>query len=80
MLNVTLNVNSVGNCNRRKFNVHVFSSIFTVLANGVNDNETVLKESQNNFDRHIENGSYIIYSMGDNMRISQIQKSPVMSD
>ena len=34
-----------------------FSLIFTILPNGDNDNEAVLKESQINFDRHIENGS-----------------------
>ena len=39
------------------FNVRDFSSIFTILLNGNNDNEAVLKESQNNFDRPIENGS-----------------------
>ena len=37
-----------------KFSMHNFSSIFTVLPNGDNDNEAVLKESQNNFDRPIE--------------------------
>ena len=59
------------------------SSIFTILPNGDNDNEAILKESQNNFDRHIENGSSIsLYfnSKGDNLRISQIQTSLVMSD
>ena len=37
--------------------MHDFSSIFTILPNGDNDNEMVLMESQNNFDKHIENGS-----------------------
>ena len=34
-----------------------FSSIFTILPNWDNDNEAGLKESQYNFDRHIDNGS-----------------------
>ena len=33
------------------------SSIFTIMSNGHNDNEIVLKESQNNFERPIENGT-----------------------
>ena len=38
--------------------MHDFSSIFTILPNGDNDNQAVLKESQNTFDRHYtENGS-----------------------
>ena len=53
----------------------------TILPNGNNDNEAVLKESQNNFDRHIENGSSKILNMfnskGDSLRISQIQTSLV---
>ena len=34
-----------------------FSSIFTILPNGDNDNEAMLEEAQNNFDMPIENGS-----------------------
>ena len=34
-----------------------FSSLFTILPNRDNDNEAVLKESQNNSDRPMENGS-----------------------
>ena len=60
-----------------------FSSIFTILPNGDNADEVVLKESQNNFDRPIENGSSkssSFKSEGDNLRISQIQMSLVMFD
>ena len=32
-----------------------FSSIFTILPNGDIDNEAVLKETQNSFDRHLDN-------------------------
>ena len=37
-----------------------FSSVpvLTILPNGDNDNVAVLKESQHNFDRPIENGSF----------------------
>ena len=57
--------------------------MFTILPNGDNDNEAVLKESQNNFDRPIENGSskiYIFNSKGDNLQISQIQTVLIMPD
>ena len=37
--------------------MHDFSSVFTILPNGDNDTEAVLKETKNNFDRPIENGS-----------------------
>ena len=56
-----------------------FSSIFTILPNGDNDNEAVLKESQNNFDRPIENGIFF-NSKEDNPKFSQIQTSFVTSD
>ena len=46
VLIVTFNGNSIGKWNRWKFNVHDFSSIFTILPNGYNVNEALLKESQ----------------------------------
>ena len=56
------------------------SSIFTILPNGDNDNEAVLKVSQNNIDRHKENGSLITFnSKGDTLRIAKIQTSLVVS-
>ena len=57
VLIVTFNGNSIEKCNPWKLNVRDFLSVFTILSNGYNDNEAVLKKSQNNFDRHIENGS-----------------------
>ena len=59
VLNVTFNGYTMytGKWNPKKFNVRDFSSILTILPNGDNDSEAALKESQNNFDRPIENGS-----------------------
>ena len=57
MLNVTFNGNAIGKRNRLKLKVRDFSSTVTILLNGDNDNKAVLKESQNNFDRPLENVS-----------------------
>ena len=58
-MNVTFNIISKGKWNCWKFKECNFSSMFTctILPNGDNDNEAILKESQHSFDRHLDNRS-----------------------